>query len=131
MVSRRPAPRGLPVFGGSMRGFVLQMPVTTAIAAESGRLLLEYPKFVSDMNFFEEPVRRSVTVSESGREILTVRLMPSGRVTTNRAPVIMYSVLDRQFLESTVRFFGHRHRSTYRFTVGKERWNRAATSLIG
>ncbi|TQM61874.1 acetoacetate decarboxylase family protein [Humibacillus xanthopallidus] len=108
IVSRRPAPRGLPVFGRSVRGFVLHMPVTTAIAAESGRLLLGYPKFVSDMDFVDEPARRSVTVSESGREILTVRVMPSGRVTTNRAPVIMYSVLDGQLLESTVRFFGHR-----------------------
>jgi hypothetical protein len=108
LVTRRPAPRGLPVFARSERGFVLHMPVTTAIAAESGRLLLGSPKFVSDMDFVEEPLRRLVTVSESDREILTVQVRPSGRVTTNRAPVIMYSVLEGQLLESTVRFFGHR-----------------------
>lgn len=108
MVTRRPAPRGLPVFGRSLRGFVLHMPVTTAIAAESGRLLLGSPKFVSDMDFVEEPLRRAVTVSEGDREIMTVQVRPSGLVTVNRAPVIIYSVLDGQLLESTVRFFGHR-----------------------
>lgn len=108
MVTRRPAPRGLPVFGRSLRGFVLHMPVTTAIAAESGRQLLGSPKFVADMDFVEQPARRAVTVSEDDREILTVQVRPSGPVTVNRAPVIIYSVLDGQLLESTVRFFGHR-----------------------
>ena len=111
LVTRRPSPRGLPLLSPTMHdvgGFVLDLPVTTAEACELGRKFFGLPKFVADMDFREEPTLRQVKIFEDDAEILTLRVRPGGPVTTDHAPVIFYSALSGDLLETTMRFLGHR-----------------------
>lgn len=121
LVTRKPSPRGLPLLMPAMHrvgGFILDLPVTTAEATELGRRLFGLPKFVADMDFREEPTLRQVKVCEGDAEILTLTVRPGGPVTTDHAPLIMYSVLHGDLLETSLRFLGHRQASLGRH-VGK------------
>ena len=111
LVTRKPTPRGLPLLFPTkhhLGGFVLDLPVTTAEAYDLGRKVFGLPKFVADMDFREEPMRRQVKISEDGTEILTLTVRPEGPVVTDHAPVILYSALHGDLLETSVRFLGHR-----------------------
>jgi hypothetical protein len=111
LVTRKPSPRGLPLLSPTMHdvgGFILDLPVTTAEACELGRKSFGLPKFVADMDFREEPTMRQVTIFEDDAEILTLRVRPGGRVSTDHAPVIMYSASGGDLIETTIRFSGHR-----------------------
>lgn len=111
LVTRRPTPRGLPLLMPTMHhlgGFVLDLPVTTAEAYDLGRKVFGLPKFVADMDFREEPTLRQVKISEDDAEILTLTVRPGGPITTDHAPVTLYSSLNGDLLETSVRFLGHR-----------------------
>lgn len=108
LLATDPEIRGLAPYGQPLRGFVLHMPVTTAVAAESGRSAYGFPSFVADLAFHDSPTRRCVTVTEGGHGILVLHTALHGHVHPDHAPVIMYSELDGRLVETMGRFFGHR-----------------------
>lgn len=111
VVTRGPARRGLPLLAPGLHhigGFVLHLPVTTLEARDLGLKICGLPKFVADMDFREEPLLRQVRLAEHDSEILTLTIRPGGRVTTDRSPVIIYSSLHGELLQTTARFLGHR-----------------------
>lgn len=95
-------------YGHPLRGFVLHMGVTTAVAAESGRRAYGFPAFVADLAFHDSPHRRQVTVTEAGHGILELRAHVHGHARPEHSPVVMYSVRDGRLMETRGRFFGHR-----------------------
>lgn len=115
VVTRGPAARLMPLLGRQMRGFVLHLPVTTREAHDAGRQLWGFPKFVADMDFAEEGQVRGVELSENGRHILTVTVRPGGPVLADHRPLIAYTTLGGQLLETVVPAAGH-----VRFRPGRE-----------
>lgn len=99
---------GRPPYGHPLRGFLLQMPVTTALAASSGRRVHGYPSFVADLAFHDSPTTRRVSVTEGGHGILMLHARMHGRAHPEHAPVVLYSELDNRLLETRGRFFGQR-----------------------
>lgn len=127
LVSRRPTRvRGLGFLQaalGSAHGFVLELPVTTAEARDAGRQIWGLPKFVADMDFFEEPGRRAVELREEDAHIATFEVRAGGPVTADHAPLTTYSVLHGRLVETVIRFEGHRQAalgsSAGRITLGR------------
>ena len=110
LVTRRPARKGLPMMRPLMPGvggFVLHLPVTTGEADEVGRAIFGFPKFVADMDFIEEPGHRRVTVSEAGRDILRLDVLPRGPVVADHRDLLAYSVRGTELMETTIRSQGH------------------------
>jgi hypothetical protein len=99
------SPRALPV--GPRSVFVLHMPVTSHEAYDLGRAVWNFPKFVADMDFREDPQDRSVTLSEGGSQILTVHVRPGGPVLPDNAPFRAYTTKDGTLLRTPMRFSGH------------------------
>ncbi len=93
---------------GSVQGFILDLPVTTAEARDGGRDVYGMAKFVADMDFTEEPGHRKVVLSEEEAHIFTLDVRTSGPVVADRAPTTTYSVHHGQLIETVVRFEGHR-----------------------
>jgi hypothetical protein len=111
LVTRRPRPRGVPLFRPTVTGvggFVLHLPVTTREARDLGLAIFGLPKFVADMDFTESPTARTVTVSEAGAEVLTLTVRPGGPVAAALDPLSLYSVLEGRLLETSARALGHR-----------------------
>jgi Acetoacetate decarboxylase (ADC) len=111
LVTRGPARRGLPLLAPGLHhvgGFILHLPVTTLEARDLGLQIFGMPKFVADMGFREEPLLRQLRLSEQDSEILTLTIRPTGPVTTDRSPVLLYSSLHAELLQTTVRLHGHR-----------------------
>ena len=109
LVSREPLRRGLPLLQPAMPhvgGFVLDMPVTHALARDSGRELYGFPKFVADLHFYEEPDRRVVDVWDDGVHVLSLDVRPGGRLRTDRRPLTMYSSRRGELLATTMPFLG-------------------------
>ena len=122
MVSRRAWPRGVPAIASTLTRtgvFVLDLPVTTAQACELGREVWNFPKYVADMDFREEPGLREVRVSEGDQEVLRLDVRPRGRVWADTSPAYLYSAKDGALVETRMRFLGHYQR----------RWGRAAGRL--
>lgn len=95
-------------YGHPLRGFVLHMAVTTAVAAESGRRAYGFPAFVADLAFHDSPHRRQVTVTEAGHGIVELHTHVHGHARPEHSPVVMYSACDGRLMETRGRFFGHR-----------------------
>ena len=102
VVTRGPAPRVLPVLGRQLRGVVLHMPVTSREARDAGRQLWGFPKFVADMDFAEDDRVRGVELSEQGTHILTLTIRPGGGVLPDRRPLVAYTALHGELLETVV-----------------------------
>lgn len=101
----RDAPPVLGLASGYLHGFggfVAHLPVTSIIACEAGRRIWGYPKFVADMAFESFPERQSVTLRESGEEILQLEVRRSGRVALERAPLTTFTVKDDRLIRTTV-----------------------------
>lgn len=107
VVTDEPAPRVLPLLQGKQAGFVFHLPVTTSEARDGGRQLWGFPKFVADMDFQEAPDVRRVQLSEGGQTILTMTVRPGGPVLTDHRPLVTYTVLDGQLVETVVPVLGH------------------------
>lgn len=99
------SPRALPL--GSQSGFVLHMPVTTREAHDLGRAVWNYPKFVADMDFREDPRNRSITLSEGGSQILTMQVAPGGPVLPDNGPFHTYTAQNGTLLRTPLRVSGH------------------------
>lgn len=109
VVTTRAAPRVLPLLRPRLAGFVLHLPVTTAEARDAGVVIYGFPKFVADMDFTEGTDVRRVELSEGGAPILTLSVRPRGPVLPDRRPLVAYTVLHGDLLESVVRVRGHMH----------------------
>lgn len=107
VVTTGEAPRVLPLLAGQLRGFVLHLPVTTIEAREGGIAGWGFPKFVADMDFTEDPGFRRVVLSEGGSPILTLTVRPRGPVLAERRPLVAYTALHGELLETVVPVLGH------------------------
>ncbi|HYB17612.1 MAG TPA: acetoacetate decarboxylase family protein [Streptosporangiaceae bacterium] len=107
LVTAGQAPRVLPLLSGKLSAFVLHLPVTTTQARDSGIAGWGFPKFVADMDFTEDPGFRRVVLSEGGSPILTLTVRPRGPVLADRRPIVAYTVLNGELLETVVRVLGH------------------------
>jgi hypothetical protein len=106
----RAAPPLLPLLQGAWHGFggfVAHLPVTSRVAREAGRRVWGYPKFVADMAFELLPEHQSVTLSETGREILRLKVRRAGWVRLERAPLTTFTVHDTRLIRTTVALRGH------------------------
>lgn len=104
LVTPRLAPPVAPLFATDLfgvGGFVFHLPVTSRLALDAGRLF-GLPKFVADMAFSEEAGERSVVVAEGGRELLSFRVRPSGRITQSWAPMVVYGVRDTELIRTAM-----------------------------
>ena len=101
------APRVLPLLAGQLRGFVLHLPVTTIEARDGGIAGWGFPKFVADMDFTEDPSFRRVRLSEGGSPILTLTVRPRGPVLAEHRPLVAYTTLHGELLETVVPVLGH------------------------
>lgn len=110
LVTQKQAPRVAPLLRGSPAGFVLHLPVTNAVAAQAGRDLYGFPKFVADMDFVEAAGQRSVTLAEGGVEILRQCVRPRGRVSVTRAPAVSFTSFEGDLLEVRAPFVGYRQK---------------------
>ena len=113
LVCRRPWPRGLPTLlpARTRTGvFVLDLPVTTAQARDLGRAVWNFPKYVADMDFREEPGLREVNLAEGDHDVLRLDVRPRGRVRADNAPAYLYSAKDGELVETRMRFAGHLQR---------------------
>lgn len=97
----------LPLLAGQQRGFVLHLPVTTTEARDGGIAGWGFPKFVADMDFTEDPAFRRVHLSEGGSPILTLTVRPRGPVLAERRPLVAYTALHGQLLETVIPVMGH------------------------
>ena len=97
----------LPLLSGKLRAFVLHLPVTTIEARDSGIAGWGFPKFVADMDFTDAPGSRRVVLSEGGSPILTLTVRPRGPVLAERRPIVSYTVLQGELLETVVPVLGH------------------------
>lgn len=79
---------------------ILQLPVTSRAARDSGRLVWGMPKFLADMTFSESGDRRSVEVSDGGRSVVSLDLEVSGNARLSRAPTLIFSVLDGRLIRT-------------------------------
>lgn len=124
LVTRRPAPPLVPLVaptrtGYSAGAFVLQLPVTTRVARDAGRLAFGLPKFVADMEFDDSIEERRVRLAEGGHDILTLRARVSGRPSIARESLVLYSVLAGELIELTL--------PTY--SIRQMRWGRSGGLL--
>ena len=107
VVTAGPARRVLPLLSGQLRGLVLHLPVTTIEACDGGIAGWGFPKFVADMDFTEDPGLRRVRLSEGGSPILTLTVRPRGPVLAERRPLVAYTVLQGELLETVIPVCGH------------------------
>lgn len=107
MVTARPTRRVLPLLSGQLRGFVLHLPVTTIEARDGGIAGWGFPKFVADMDFTENPGLRRVALSEGGSPILTLTVHPRGPVLGDRRPLVAYTALHGELVETVIPVLGH------------------------
>ena len=107
VVTAGPARRVLPLLSGQLRGFVLHLPVTTIEARDGGIAGWGFPKFVADMDFTEDPSFRRVCLSEGGSPILTLTVRPRGPVLAERRPLVAYTALHGELLETVIPVRGH------------------------
>ena len=106
----RNAPPLLPLLLGRWHGFggfVAHLPVTSRVAREAGRRIWGYPKFVADMAFELLPEYQQVTLTETGREILRLRVRRAGWVGLERAPLSTFTVHDTRLIRTTVAMRGY------------------------
>lgn len=111
LVARHPTRRGISVLRSTVvgpAGFIFHLPVTTAEACKAGRDAFGMAKFVADMDFYEEPTLRRVTLSEEGAEILSLQVARRGPVIADHSPITAYSVLAHQLIETRIPFSGFR-----------------------
>ena len=108
VVTAGPARRVLPLLSGQLRGFVLHLPVTTLEARDGGIAGWGFPKFVADMDFTEDPGLRRVRLSEGGSPILTLTVRPRGPVLPERRPLVAYTGLHGELLETVIPVLGRR-----------------------
>lgn len=102
VVTMGPAPRVTPLLQSRVSGFVLHLPVTTREARDAGVIVYGFPKFVADMHFDEEPGCRQVEVSEGEDTILTLTVRPAGPVLTDKRPLVAYTALHGELLETVI-----------------------------
>ncbi len=107
VVNVGPAPRALPLLRRRLSGFVLHLPVTTMEARDGGRELWGFPKFVADMDFVEDGLSRRVELAEGGSTIFGLTVRPVGPVLPDRRPLVAYTVLNGDLLETVVPVLGH------------------------
>ena len=86
---------GAPTFGA----FLLYVAMTNRASRDTGRAL-GFPAFVGDLAFEDGIDERRLDLSDEGRQILQLRVASKGRITTDRRPMTMYSVLDDRLLET-------------------------------
>lgn len=76
---------GKAMLGGLIRGqldvYVHHLPVTTDLAWRAGRVLWNFPKFVTPIDYEEDASSRTCRLSEDGEQILTMSMpkLPSSR----------------------------------------------------
>jgi hypothetical protein len=99
LVTLGKAPRIRPLFADHPRAFVLDLAVTERTARDIGRDI-GFPSFLADMAFSDSPSRRSVRLSEAGQHILTLSVVPGGRVRRRDQSVAFYSALNGQLRET-------------------------------
>ncbi len=107
VVTTGQAPRVMPLLSSQLRGFVLHLPVTTTQARDGGIAGWGFPKFVADMDFAEDPSFRRVQLSEGGSSILTLTVRPRGPVLAERRPLVAYTELQGELLETVIPVLGH------------------------
>jgi hypothetical protein len=107
VVTTGAAPRVLPLLRPRLAAFVLHLPVTTAEARDAGVVLYGFPKFLADMDFTEGTNVRRVDLSEGGASILTLSVRSYGPVLPDRRPLVAYSALHGDLLETVIRVRGH------------------------
>lgn len=101
------APPVLPLLRSRLGGFVLHLPVTTREARDAGVVVYGFPKFVADMDFREEPGRRQVRLAEGDSPILTLTVRPRGPVLADRRPLVAYTALHGELVETVVPVQAH------------------------
>ncbi len=107
VVTTGQAPRVMPLLSGQLKGFVLHLPVTSIEARDGGIAGWGFPKFVADMDFAEDPSFRRVQLSEGGSPILTLTVRPRGPVLAERRPLVAYTALHGELLETVVPVLSH------------------------
>lgn len=102
---RRPPPVLPSVFEGRWPGFgavILHLPVTTRLTRDGGRVYWGYAKFVADMRFQSTPEFQECRLEETGKHILTLRVVKRGLPLPDRRPLITYSVKDGALIRTKI-----------------------------
>lgn len=71
--------------------FEMYLPITSVPGRDAGRVHWGEPKFLADLDFREDDTVMSVTVSESGSEILTLSVRKRGRLRAYRTQATFFS----------------------------------------
>jgi hypothetical protein len=82
--------------------FLLHLPVTTEIAREAGRTLWGYPKFLADISFSGQGIRRQCTLAEGARTILEIDVPSIGRSHIEHRSFRTFTVQGSHLLKTTV-----------------------------
>ena len=103
---KRPA---LPLLPGLLEGWypnfgalVLHLPVTTQKARDAGRGQWGYTKFVSDMQFDNTPEYLECSLSGGKSHILTLHVAKRGWHFTDNRPVVTFTVLDGNLIQTVI-----------------------------
>jgi hypothetical protein len=106
LTSRR---RGLPMLPGLPLApgvFPLAMPLTSREARDPG-LAMGLPKFIADLEFEDDVARRSVVVSEGGRDILRLVIDVDGPMRPRLQRQSWFSVFNGRLHEVRARTFAY------------------------
>ncbi|MGA2158204.1 MAG: acetoacetate decarboxylase family protein [Dehalococcoidia bacterium] len=97
---------GIPMIGKGISAYVLELPVTTAIARAAGREIWGYPKFVTSLpfKFGESGFEFAAMDPASGESIVSVKadLSKGSGMTTRGFDLVTYSNLNDWILKTVV-----------------------------
>ncbi len=95
---------GIPKISGGISAYVLEMPVTTAVARAGGREIWGYPKFLTNIPFklSKDDFEFSAPDPASGESIIKVKADTRRGVNTKGFDLITYSNLNNEILKTTI-----------------------------
>ena len=81
---------------------VMHLPVTSILARDGGRQGWGYTKFIADMHFIINSDYVECQMHEEDRHILDLRVLKKGLLMKETRPIITYSVLDNNLIQTII-----------------------------